>query len=165
MPLTRCNGSRLTTPEAGAHEVRFDIAFTSPCKIERNDSHSVHNILNTTYDRLGKLCSDEYEEVISMIQSLAGCLPADNVGPRKKRAVPFIVGSMLFSAVVGLFATYKVEQRFDGIQNRTDYLNNLLMDVRDNQLNLIVLTNSTLMMAKENKQAILEQATITPEVA
>lgn len=162
--------------EAGANEVHLDIKFVSPCEFDgQSDWLPVYKIKNISYDHLMKLCHNKYVEILGTIDPVGECLPPNEIKPRRKRIVPLLYGANAITAAVGGVGVHKI---YEGFQRLTDlesrnirlkeasaYIQKLQREARQHRLEIISLNNRSVEMIENNKKAIIEQATITTEVA
>lgn len=167
--------------ETGVKVGTIDIKFVSPCGIEKGENWTTtYDIKTTAYKRLEDLCQHDYEAILQELSGVTRCYTkGTSLTPvRSKRIVPLVIGSMAIVAVVSGKTAYRYFSpssdlnRINALEEREKAMNDTLAEVKviiseasDRRKSMTEALESTSHRSHHNKNAILQLAVITPDIA
>lgn len=163
--------------EKGIIELHLSIKFDNPCEVDnKTDWTSVYNIKWTAYNKLHDLCQADYNLVLKTLRELATFLPKSR--NRDKRIVPFVLGGAALVVTAGGTASYRYlaynsdYNRLNRIEDRENYVNKSISDLKEKfekeserLQGLITLGNTTNEKTQDNKNGVIQLATMTADVS
>lgn len=164
--------------ERGITELHLSIKFDDPCIIDEQEWKSVYDIKKIAYERIQQLCGTDYTAVLELLEESAECLPETSGRKRVPRVVPLLVGGATMGIVAGAKVTYRYlaynsdYNRLNRLEDRERDVNKTLEDLvreqrndHESQRQLIGLAEGTSKTAQDNKNGIIQLATLTSDVS
>ena len=161
--------------QSGVDELHLDIVFKSPCLLDEHDDwHSIYDLKNISYSHLQQLFTDEFNEIIQEVNSMKDCLPPGSTEVRHKRALPAAIVYGMYAVVV--YAASQVgyiiwtdHERVVSVEDRANRIVQTIKtfeeDSKAKRVDALKLNTDVAIKAENNRQAIVEQATINANIA